>query len=237
MRHAHRNFPARMRLLEKGRPVPHRKQIRQLVAAAVQPSGDVRARGLLERLEALFGVVEVGDGLVQLLRRKIGELALEGAERLPRFVQQPDAAAVVAFGVVNEIHHAPVVAVRRDVEMLALGRDIKPEYLAADVAVASLLQLLRNVLGHGAHVGDDPLGMAENVMVDPLHDIAFHPAAGAQIHSVCIVDVPALYDFIAEIITLEREHAADCFQKFVHTNNSKPVGYSAVSTKYSGSAR
>ena len=24
------------------------------------------------------------------------------------------------------------------------------------------------------------LGMAENVMVDPLHDIAFHPAAGAQ---------------------------------------------------------
>lgn len=42
--------------------------------------------------------MKIGNGLVQLLRRKIGELALKGTERLPRFMQQADAAAVVALG-------------------------------------------------------------------------------------------------------------------------------------------
>ena len=121
--------------------------------------------------------------------------------------------------------------------MLALGSDVELEHLASDIAVMRLLQLSGDMLGHGTDVGNDPLRMTENVMVDPLHDIAFQAAVGAQIHTVCIIDISAFYNFIAKVNALKSKYSADGFQKFVHKNNSKPVGYSAVSTKYSGSAR
>ena len=154
-----------------------------------RPAAGSCAEGLPEGLEALAGVVEVGDGLVQPAARQAGQHLLEVAEGLRGRVDVPDVLdPVVGPGPADVPEHPPVVALRRAVEGLAVARRDDGQGLALGVAAGGddpLAGEARDALD----VLHELLGLAEDEVVDALVDVLDPPPAVVELGAVGVVDV------------------------------------------------
>lgn len=141
----------------------------------------------LQRLEAPGGVVEVGDGLHQRRRRIVGQGLLEVRDGAARQLDVAETLhRLVGLGPFHEEVDAPGVAVGVHVVGLPLKRGNQVQRLAVGIAPGGLDAAAQEG-GDPGHVGHQALGVAEDVVVDALHDVA----ARIGDHPEGVVDVPA----------------------------------------------
>ena len=166
-------------------------------AAAFQHKGDLRLHlrgttgtvflhGSLEGGQAVFGIVEARDGLVQGIRRVIRQIAHEPAEGTPglaehRFVLR----LLVGLRVADEPVHPPAAVVCHQV-FLAVSHGDDPQRFPFRIAAAppdGLPQECR----HPGHILHHLFRLAERRRAQPLQDV---PPASFGFHAVGIIDMP-----------------------------------------------
>ena len=129
----------------------------------------ILGHGLPQLLHAELHVVEIGDGLTQLLR-KVGQhgfkLAELHAHQIGRF--RCHGLQRLRFG--NEHADTPVMFPVEIISFPFGGRQ-EVKHLAVDVGFVCLFQLLPDVAGHAFNIMLKQFHILENLMVDTLQDV------------------------------------------------------------------
>ena len=156
--------------------------------------GGVGGDGLLERGEAFGGVVEVGDGVVEAGRGEVSELMLEEAEGFGGLIGLGGGFDdVEGVSVLDEGVGAPVVAEVVGVQGSGVACGDEGEGAAVGVGVGWEI-----VSEFGGEVNGDTLdvlhergGVAEDVVVDALEEVAGGDGVVVEGDAVGVVDVAA----------------------------------------------
>lgn len=152
----------------------HRTNVLDLLGGLLRPSAGVGLHGGEKLFEPFVGVVEIGDGLVELGAVEIGKLHLEPAEGLAHGGNDRQVVAAVEGDGIHVVHHAPEVFSGGIVVLAGPGV----------VEVESHLPgiFLRYVGGH---------------LVDVLHDLH----RGREDHGVDLLEDIGLEGFVAAAVS------------------------------------
>ena len=184
MSHAQRKLPALDGHHDAGHHLLPVQEEADLPGEILHATGAVGGHRLAEGLEALPGVVEVRDGLVELRRREVEQHLLELAEGCARLTEVLRAlGTVVGHGVADEIVHTPVALLFVAVHVAAVGGFDQVQRAARGI-LPRLRKLAAQVLRHPLHVGHDLLWLLEHVGVDLLEHVLLRATAQA----VAVVD-------------------------------------------------